>query len=157
MYDPHLTHRRTRHPPAATPTDLPSTPLARSQPVAHKRGRSGHAHSPARVHIIEPGTVRGDRGQRWLPSSQNRTDTTVSYGNRGVHRASTSRPCLQISELARKVRLQPPQVGHKVTCERAQCAQRARTQYAQGISRSRARGGGGCEGMNGGVAGIIRA
>ena len=89
--------------------------------------------------------------------SRNRTDTTASYGDRGVHRASTSRPYLQISELARKVRLQPPQVGHKVTCERAQYAQRARTHYAYDISWSRARGAGGCEGMNGGVAGIIRA
>eukprot|EP01047_Picozoa_sp_COSAG01_P101112 COSAG01_NODE_30885_length_607_cov_14.096457_1_plen_55_part_10 len=51
--------------------------------------------------------------------SRNRTDTTASYGERGVHRASTSRPYLQISELARKVRLQPPQVAPKVTCERA--------------------------------------
>jgi hypothetical protein len=34
----------------------------RSQPVAHIRGRSGHAHSPARLHSTSPGTVRGDRG-----------------------------------------------------------------------------------------------
>jgi hypothetical protein len=94
---------------------------------------------------IQPKPNRHDR-QLWQPRRASR-----------LNQASTSRPYLQVSELARKVRLQPPQVGHKVTCERAQYAQRARTHYAYDISWSRARGAGGCEGMNGGVARIIRA